>query len=444
MNLPTVSEREQARLERWLRKTHVHAPLAVLAGNGSVNDLSFARSLGRRGLPTLMLASKPLLGSYTRYGLVIRMPAIEESPAAWMEVLDLVASRLAGPAVLFATADEHCLWVARQAEHLSRSFRFLLPSAETVERIVNKRDQYWVAKAAGIPIPKTFYPESVADVRQLLDTLSYPVILKPQRAHLGRRRLANRKVLVLNSPQELLSAYIDLADGGPFMIQDIIPGGDDALFSYSAFWDEDGREWAWLTRQKLRQFPPTFGDGSFQRTVDVPAVADLSRRLLSAFNYRGLVGVEFKWDVRDETYRLMEINARTVSGNQLAISAGIDFPWIAYRHLTGFKDDPAPSFQTQIKYVNEEWDVQAYWALRQRRQLSFWSWIRSLRGTKAWALSAVDDPFPLLVGIWRFVARLFAGVFSGPTAGGFNQSPRGNQPVDAVTEKDRGARASRQ
>lgn len=416
MSLPSLSEREQTRVERWLTKTHAHGPLAILLGNGSVNDLSFARSLGRRGVPTLMLASKQLLGSYTRFGLVVGMPAVEERAAEWMELLDLVASRVATPAVLFATADPHCIWVARQAERLHRSFRFLLPSAETVERIINKREQYAVAEAAGVKIPKTFYPESVADVERLADTLSYPVILKPHQAHLGRERLRNRKVLVLNSPSELRSAYVQYADGGSFMIQDVIPGGDDALFSYSAYWDEDGREQAWLTRQKLRQYPPTFGDGSCQRTVDAPAVADLSRRLLRAFNYRGLVGVEFKWDVRDKTYRLMEINARTVSGNQLAISAGIDFPWIAYRHLAGFNDAPTPPFQTQVQYVNEEWDIQAFWALRKAGRLTFWSWLSSLRGTKAWALSAVDDPMPLLAGIWRIIPRLLARVRSGPPA----------------------------
>jgi predicted ATP-grasp superfamily ATP-dependent carboligase len=179
------------------------------------------------------------------------MSALEESPSEWMRLLELMPSRLATPAVLFPTSDEHCLWVAQQAEHLCRNFRFLLPDAETVERIVNKREQYSVAEAAGIHIPKTFYPESAGDVRQLLDTLSYPVILKPYQAHLGRALLSNRKVLVLHSAKELLSEYVRCAASGPFMIQDIIPGDDDALFSYSAFWDEDGRERACLTRQKL-------------------------------------------------------------------------------------------------------------------------------------------------------------------------------------------------
>jgi predicted ATP-grasp superfamily ATP-dependent carboligase len=67
------------------------------------------------------------------------------------------------------------------------------------------------------------------------------------------------------------------------------------------------------TQERLRQFPPLFGDGSFQGTVDAPEVAELGRRLVRAFDDRGFAGIEFKFDARDGTYRLIEFNPRTVS-----------------------------------------------------------------------------------------------------------------------------------
>ena len=150
------------------------------------------------------------------------------------------------------------------------------------------------------------------------------------------------------------------------MVQQIVAGEDRALFGYLAVWDSDGRELAWLTKRKLRQSPPGFGDGSLQVTVEAPEVAELSRRLLRAFDYRGFVGVEFKLDATTGTYHLMEINPRTVSGNQMAISGGVDFPWIGYRYLTGSEGgaEPARAFRPGVKFVNEELDVEAYLALR--------------------------------------------------------------------------------
>jgi predicted ATP-grasp superfamily ATP-dependent carboligase len=264
---------------------------------------------------------------------------------------------------------------------------------------------------AGVPIPSIHYPESIEDVRQVAPDLSYPCILKPYDSHTSRAKLNNKKVIVVHSAADLLDTYEKVFRlEVPVMIQDIIPGEDSALFGYLAFWDGDGNERAWLTKQKLRQYPPGFGDGSLQTTVEVPKVAELSRQLLRAFDYRGFVGVEFKYDARDDTYRLMEINPRTVSGNQLAITAGVDFPWIAYQYLvTGVEPDNGLQFRRNVKYVNEEWDVLAYLALRRSGQISLKGWIESLRGVEASAIWALDDSRPLIVGFGRFLSHLIRG-----------------------------------
>ena len=137
-----------------------------------------------------------------------------------------------------------------------------------------------------------------------------------------------------------------------------------------------------------------------------------SRTLLEAFRYRGLVMVEFKCDPRDGSYYLMEINPRTASGNQLGISAGVDLPWIAYRDLAGqnHAGRPSPHFRRNVKYVNEEWDVQAFAASWKSGEMTLLEWIRSLRGIEARALLAWSDPLPLLVGLWRFARSCLLGV----------------------------------
>jgi D-aspartate ligase len=302
-----MSRLKRTRLESGLRRLATEQTLAIIVGNGSTNDLSFVRSLSRRRVPTILIVGQRQLGSFSRYGLRIRMPPVEDEPQAWLEILELAASLLKAPPVLFAVSDAHCAFVSRNAERLRRSFRFLLPDKETIERILDKRQQYAAAQAAGIRVPPTFYPDRVEDVSRLASEIDYPVILKPYTAHLGRPQILNRKVLVLQSAEELIPAYANCAaSGARFMVQKIVAGKDDALFWYSGFWDEQSREQAWFTVQKLRQFPPGFGDGSFQRTVEAPVVLQQSRHLLEVFRYRGHVTVEFKRDMRNGSYSLME------------------------------------------------------------------------------------------------------------------------------------------
>lgn len=189
------------------------------------------------------------------------------------------------------------------------------------------------------------------------------------------------------------------------MVQEIVPGGDRNLYGYLAFWGSNGEEVCWLTKQKLRQNPPLFGDGSLQTTVDEPEVARLSRKLLSAFEYRGFVGVEFKRDPRDGTFRLMEINPRTVSGNQMAITAGVDFPWIGYCYLQGERvDSAACRARPGVVYVNEEWDFKAFLTLRRQGSLTAREWWRSFRSAEARSIFASDDPGPALAVLQRFAA----------------------------------------
>ncbi|MBI3651085.1 MAG: ATP-grasp domain-containing protein [Acidobacteria bacterium] len=408
-----LSSRITHKLERWLRQCRDKKAPAIILG-ASVNGLSFVRSLGRRGIPTLLLDSEPFLGAFTRYGKVLLLPATDAHPPEWLAALDFVASRLDSPAVLFATSDAHCLWVSQHRELLRSSFRFLIPPSESVEQIVNKRSQYGLAQAAGLRLPLTWFPESFDELRDLASQLVYPCLLKPYTSYQGRQRLDKQKVLIVDSPPALLTAYERLTVGNlRFMIQEIIPGADTALYGYLGFWDAQGRERAWLTKQKLRQSPPYFGDGSLQRTVAAPEVAELSRRLLRAFNYTGLVNIEFKYDARDGSYRLMEINPRSAASNQMAISAGVDFPWMGYQYLTAADPDGLESmpFRPQVKCVNEEWEIQAYFAYRKFGALNLWRWLQSLYGAKL-TIFAWSDPLPFLVGFWRLLKISCAHLWS--------------------------------
>ena len=85
-----------------------------------------------------------------------------------------------------------------------------------------------------------------------------------------------------------------------------------------------------------------FGDASFIQTVEAPEVSALSRQLLGALDFRGYAGLEFKLDARDNTYKFIELNPRSEGFVQVAVSAGLDLPWIGYAYLAEHTP-PAPA-----------------------------------------------------------------------------------------------------
>jgi predicted ATP-grasp superfamily ATP-dependent carboligase len=393
-------------MKDWLSSLPADKPLAVLTAS-SVNALSFARSLGRRGVPVLLLDSDSHVAVHSRYARTMKLPHCRENPGAWVEALQEVSALLREPAVLIPTADRHAALVAEKQALLEPRFRLLILPADLAAKCVSKRFQVEHARRLGVPVPNSWFPESRESLVQTGAQARFPCILKPDFSQSGSSALSGAKLIVAETPKELLAAYESLSlDSIPCIVQEIIPGPDTDLVSYLGFWNGEGEEVAFITKRKLRQFPSLYGNGSIQRTENLPEVAAMSRRLLRMLDYRGFAGVEFKVDRRDGSLRFIEINPRSSAMNELAIAAGVDFPWIAYRSMAGMEmEGEPPAFRAGVTCVNEEWDVQAFFERYRRGEMTFSEWQRSLRGAHP-IIAAWDDPKPIIAGLFRGARRL--------------------------------------
>src|SRR5207245_2975019 len=110
----------------------------------------------------------------------------------------------------------------------------------------------------------------------------YPVILKPAYSRSYNRFTAS-KAWRIDNREQLLARYElakTLVDPGALMIQELIPGGGESQFSYTALC-KDGRSIASLTARRARQIPMDFGRAStLVETVDDPALSAAAVRLI--------------------------------------------------------------------------------------------------------------------------------------------------------------------
>ncbi len=358
-------------------------------------------------MPVVLFESTEGFARHSRYAHVVSLPGPARFGDEWVDALERLAVRLPNGAVLFATNDTLVSLVARHETLLASFYRFVIPPSAAVELIVDKRRQYLFAQEQGVPIPLTCFPTCRAEVEALHATMPFPCILKPYQSAPGRAVLG-KKAIRAETANELLSAFDRFATGPTkFMVQEFIPGDDAQLFGYLGFWDRDGSEHSWLTKQKLRQFPAGLGDGSLHRTVDVPEVRALTTTLLEAMQYRGFVAAEFKRDSRTGQLRLIEINPRTAMCNQIGAAAGVDFPWAGYRYLTSGepRDEPGAEFKRDVQYVDEILDLRAFLALRREGQLGTAAWLRSHARTRAFAVWSTQDPLPFAALAWGLVNR---------------------------------------
>jgi D-aspartate ligase len=292
----------------------VKIPAAVV-DVGWVNGLAAIRSLGRSGVRVLAVDHRPsALGFRSRYAEPFLSPSPHEDETRFIAFI-----RALGGVVVFPTHDEALNAIARHLGDLPEVLA-PFPAWDVLELVQSKRTQLEYAEAAGVDAPA-------------LEPSTFPVIVKPDRSAEFKRRY-RRQAFRCDTPAELEEAIARTEEFGA-IVQEFVPGGDDALYTVGSYLRPDGRALGVFSGRKLRQTPPGIGTCRVGEAVWVPEAVDAALRLLREFGYYGLSQVEFKRDARDGRFKLMEINPRLWQWHGLATACGVDLPRIAYEDLTG-------------------------------------------------------------------------------------------------------------
>ena len=115
---------------------------------------------------------------------------------------------------------------------------------------------------------------------------------------------------------------------------------------------------------------------------------------MKKIKYYGIVDAEFKKDLRDNKFKLIEINPRCWMQNSFPTSCGINFPYMAYMDAIG-KDFVKQVFNGKhMKWLFMPQDVLSILKSFRNRELSVKECIKSLQGDKEYAVFSYDDPMP--------------------------------------------------
>lgn len=373
-----------------------HGVVAYVLGMDA-NGLGVARSLGRRGIEVYGLDPRPNVpGMRSRYVHPLVCPDSVESPDSLVRMLTEHAGRN-GKGILYPTTDAFVLLVSRHRKELSRNFRFNLPPERVIEMVVNKRLQYEEATRLGIPIPKTIYPQTMAELRDRMREIELPAFIKPCYPFQWYGTFGS-KGFIANNVQELVDGFQRaLSMGIGVMVQEFIVGPSSSMYSVATYVSQAGKISRPCVWQKLRQEPVDSGVGSFVRTVKEPTIEELGARLLRGVGYTGIAEAEFKRDERDGRFKLIELNARSWLQNALAARAGLDTIYLQYLDLTGGTLPENGPCAEGVRWLDLLSDIQTYWVLKERHELTTKDWIRSWWGAEVHAYGALDDLRPSIL-----------------------------------------------
>jgi D-aspartate ligase len=310
-------------------------PAIVLQASGP-NALGIIRSLARAGVRVLAADHDPrALGLLSRYATAIPMADPLTEPERFVEdLLALGRGRGAG-GVLFPTHDEAIAAIGPHEAEVDAVLRRPWSPWGVMRGIIDKGHQHETARRIGFPVPATIEPREGADVVAAAEGagLRYPMVLKPRYAPEFRRRF-RVQVMEAGDAAALRRAWELAAPYRP-QLSEVIPGGDDHLWSVGSYRDRDGRPLATFTGRKLRQWPPRFGTARAAEARWDPGLATRAHALLDALSFHGISQVEVKRDPRDGRDNLIEVNPRSWLWVGLATRSGVNLPYACWRDATG-------------------------------------------------------------------------------------------------------------
>ncbi len=381
--------------------------------NMGTNGLGIARTLGRRGIPVIGMDHRPdLPGMHSRFVRPCPCSNILEEPRRFMEELREEGEKYDERPVLFPASDPAVLFISRNRNILSEQFELIAASERVQEAMVNKRLQYEEAVRLGIPMTTTIYPRSMDELEEGIKELRFPAFIKPLYSHRWAP-VFGTKGFVVHDANDLREKMTQVLDADlEVMVQDIIWPPGKGLYNAGAYIGRDGYVSPVITWHKVRQYPPNFGVASLASSCHQIEVAELGMRFMKGLDYRGIASVGFKMDERDGGWKLIELNARTWMAHELADRAGIPLVYLEYLDLT---DQPKPSmkdFRDGVRWWDAMNDMDSYWRLRRRGDLTAADWIRSWFATDICSHYASDDPVPVFyrygfgVNLMKMVANL--------------------------------------
>ncbi len=394
------------------RTTDRDWPPALVLGTG-VTVLGVLRGLGLAGIRAIQVGHGAGVERRSRY-----CSSYFEAPDSTSSVETGLASLEAclkhnglDRAVVIPCSDEANEWVAHLPADRRHQFPTSMPPADTLASLTDKGHLARLLVEHDVPHPATWTLASVADLEKLESAHLEHAFLKPCHSQSFFRRY-RVKAMTVSTREEAITRWKQLSDEGHQMVlQDYIPGPASNHYFVDGLVDRHGDLKCAFARQRLRMYPPDYGNSCYQVSR---AQGSLSRSittlqgLLTSTSYRGIFSAEFKLDERDGAYKLLEINCRPWWFIWFAQMCGLPMAEMAYVDAL---DEPVPTlrfYRGGLSIVDPYYDLNACLERVRAGRMTYgeWldSWIFARHAHLLWR-----DPWPSVMshanGLRRYIAR---------------------------------------
>lgn len=367
----------------------------VIILGGHIQALGLARQAHSIGVRVILLLQDGF--SVARFSNAVDKVVMCADMSKLKETLQPYADK---QTLLFPTSDDYIEYLSNNYNELIPHYVLGIPKPECVEIFADKRKTYQFAEQMDIPHPKSWYPDTMDDVRKISKTADYPLVVKPAVMY-SFHKMFGKKAYRCDTPEDLISRCEAIGTQFPIdglVIQDFLSGGSEVLYSFGAM-VVNGEPIAWIMANRIRQNPMDFGNSTtFAVTCDIPEMEMAARKILKEVKYDGLAEVEFMYDEKEGTYKFLEINTRAWKWHSISTGVGFGFLSEMIHFYNGEKGDFTPGFK-KTAWVERLTDYVVSLKSILSGRLKLGNVLRSHCQKKVSAVWSWKDPLPALLYI---------------------------------------------
>ncbi|WP_179394706.1 carboxylate--amine ligase [Lacticaseibacillus absianus] len=348
--------------------TEIPAFTPILLGS-DMNVYGMARSLHELTGQTVDVYAREQLAP-TRYSKIVNVHLIDHfdtDPTFFTAMQQIAAAHADAPGklLLIACGDTYAELIAKHKPELEADFVCPYVDYALLRQLNNKENFYRLCDEYHLPYPATKIVTRAMYASGVVITapFEFPMALKPADSveWLDIHFEGRKKAFTIHSQVELNTIIAKIYDNGytsDLILQDFVPGDDSNMRVLNAYVDQHHHVKMMCLGHPLLEDPTPAAIGNYVAILPEydQQLYDQMAAFLEAIQFTGFANFDMKYDVRDDTFKLFEINIRQGRSSFFVTLNGYNLAsWPVLDYITATLADQPPVFANQDPAQHQLW-----------------------------------------------------------------------------------------
>lgn len=306
------------------------------------------------GIKSVVVTENGMLATmHSKIVEIINMENIED-PSTFVNKMNNLRKQIESKAekfILIASNENYAELCIRNKGLLEENFLLPFVDEALLDELIFKENFYNLCEKSGLDYPATVIFEKEMEIGALKLPFDFPIVVKPSNTvtYFTSQFQGKEKAYIIHDQETLVETVKTIYSStyeDSLIIQDYIPGRDDAMYVINAYVDQHSKvRLMSLGHVVLEDCTPILLGNYVAITTDYnEEIFQTYTKFLEDINFKGFANIDLKYDKRDGKFKIFELNIRQGRSNYFVTASGNNLMKPMVDDLVYEKSQKAPNY----------------------------------------------------------------------------------------------------